>query len=292
MTDKVELVLDAKATLGEGPVWDWKKQLLFWVDIEGCNLYSYNPSNEKQQTWTFNEMIGAAAPTASGEMLLALESGLANFNFDRRKLTWHFVLENNDTSMRYNDGEIGPNGNFWIGSMHKKIHSQSGNLYRVTPDFQTTIQIPKTTISNGFAWTSDLEKFYFIDSPTHQICSYDFDSVHSDITNKQIAIKVPEDCGAPDGMCIDSEDMLWIAHWGGGCVRRWNPKTGKVLDQIDIPAPHVTSCCFGGEDLKTLYITTARSGLTNEQLEKYPLSGGLFKFSPGVSGKQITYFKD
>jgi len=292
ISNKANLLLDAKASLGEGPVWDWKKQLLFWVDIEGCILHSYNPVNGENQRWPFDEMIGAAVPTKAGHLLLALESGLASLNLEEGQLRWHHVLENNDPGMRYNDGKVGPNGDFWIGSMHKQFHHKTGNLYRVASDFRTVIQIPKTTISNGMAWTSDHKKFYFIDSPTHQICSYDFDKVTGRISNKKVAVKVPEDFGDPDGMCIDADDMLWVAHWGGSCVRKWNPDTAQVLEQIDVSAPQVTSCCFGGEDLKTLYITTARSGLNDAQLKKFPGSGGLFKYQPGVSGTQITYFKD
>ena len=291
ISKKANLLLDTKAVLGEGPVWDWRKQLLFWVDIEGYKLHSYDPKSGKAQQWNFDKMIGAAAPIESGNLLLAMESGLASFDLKNEKLTWHQALENHDPSMRYNDGKVGPSGNFWIGSMHKKFNPKTGNLYRVTPDFQVSIEIPNTTISNGMAWTTDHEKFYFIDSPTYQIRSYDFDLKTNQISNKKIAFDVPVTYGTPDGMCIDSEDMLWIAHWGGSCVRRWNPNTGKVLEQIDVPAPHVTSCCYGGEDLKTLYITTARSGLKVEQLDKFPLSGGLFKCRPGASGKQINYFK-
>ncbi len=289
---KANLLNDAKATLGEGPVWDWRKQQLFWVDIEGGKLHSHNSSSGENQQWALDEMIGAAVPTISGKMLLALESGLATFDLEKEKLTWHYVLENNDSSMRFNDGKVSPNGDFWIGSMHKQFIQKTGNLYCVAPNFETSIKIQKTTISNGMAWTSDNKKFYFIDSPTHQIRSYDFNVATSQLSNDEIGFKIPEDFGSPDGMCIDSENMLWVAHWGGSCIRRWNPKTGQVLKQIDVPAPHVTSCCFGGEDLKTLYITTARSGLNDEQLKKFPLSGGLFIYHPDVVGKQITYFKD
>ncbi|TMM59014.1 SMP-30/gluconolactonase/LRE family protein [Maribacter algarum] len=290
--NKANLLLNAKATLGEGPVWDWKKQQLFWVDIEACKLHSHNPSNGKNQEWAFDEMIGAAVPTTSGKMLLALESGLATFDLEKGKLIRHYLLENNDSSMRFNDGKVGPNGDFWIGSMHKKFIQKTGNLYCVAPNFETSIKIPKTTISNGMAWTSDHKKFYFIDSPTHQIRSYNFNVVTSQLSNNEITIKIPESFGLPDGMCIDTEDMLWIAHWGGSCVRRWNPKTGQVMEQINVSVPHVTSCCFGGEDFKTLYITTARSGLSDEQVKKFPLSGGLFTYRAKVVGKQITYFKN
>lgn len=290
ITNKANLLHDAKATLGEGPVWDWKKQLLFWVDIEGSRLHSYNPSNGKNKQWVFKEMIGAAVPTLSGEMILALEKGLAIYNFESEASLPLKVLENQNQKMRFNDGKIDPNGNFFIGSMHKQFVPKTGNLYLIKSDFKASILIPETTISNGMAWTKNNKKFYFIDSPTFEVSSFDF--LEDSISNRKLAFKIPKEYGAPDGMCIDSEDMLWIAHWGGSCVRRWNPKTGKVLETVSVPAPHVTSCCFGGKDLKTLYITTARSGVALKQLEEFPLSGGVFTYSPRVSGTPINYFNN
>ena len=288
--DNAVLLYHAKAILGEGPVWDWQKQLLFWVDIEGKKLHRYNCATEKNIKWNFNEMIGAAVPTANGSMLLALESGLATFDFDTKKLKKHPVLKNTDLIMRYNDGKVGPNGNFWIGSMHKEFVPNTGNLYKVTKDFDATVQISNTTVSNGLAWSSDKRTLYFIDSPTHKVIAYDFEIGSSSISNKRTVIEVPKNFGSPDGMCIDAEDMLWIAHWGGNCIRRWNPKTGKVLKKVTVDAPHVTSCCFGGKNLDTLYITTARSGLDQERLSAFPLSGGLFMYKPHIKGTPITYF--
>ncbi len=289
IVNKANLLHDAKAILGEGPVWDWKKQLLYWVDIEGSRLHSYNPSNGKNQQWVFKEMIGAAVPALSGEMILALERGLALYNFEDETLLPLKILENQNPEMRYNDGKVDPKGNFFIGSMHKKFVPKTGNLYLVKSNFKTSILIRETTISNGMAWTFDIKKFFFIDSPTFEVSSFDY--LDDSLSNRKLAFKIPDDFGAPDGMCIDSEDMLWIAHWGGSCVRRWNPKTGKVLETVNVPAPHVTSCCFGGKNLKTLYITTARSGLTPKQMEEFPLSGGLFTFTQKVAGTPITYFK-
>lgn len=290
ITNKANLLLDTKAILGEGPVWDWKKQLLYWVAIEASQLYAFNPANGETQRWIFNEMLGAAVPTLSGEMIMGFEKGLALFNFESETLLPLNILENQNSELRYNDGKVAPNGAFFIGSMHKQFVHETGNLYVVKPDFKTAILIPKTTISNGMAWTSDTKKFYFIDSPTFEVSSFDF--IDSSLSNRKLAFKIPKNYGAPDGMCIDNEDMLWIAHWGGHCVRRWNPKTGEVLETIEVPAPHVTSCCFGGKDLKTLYITTARSGLSSKQLEEFPLSGGVFSHTSKVVGTPITYFKN
>lgn len=287
---KGKLVLNAKNALGEGPVWDDKKQLLFWVDIEGCKLHVHNPSNEENKQYAFNEMLGAAVPTTSGKLVLALESGLASFTMETETITPLHILENKDPQMRFNDGKVAPNGAFFIGTMHKKFVPNNGNLYQVNEKLESNILIKETTISNGMSWTSDAKTFYFIDSPTFEVRSYDY--VAGSIFNGKTAFKIPENYGSPDGMCIDKENMLWIAHWGGNCIRRWNPITGKVLEEVFIPAPHITSCCFGGKDLNTLYITSARSGLSKEQLKEFPLSGGLFSFTPKISGTAITYFKD
>lgn len=287
---KAKLLYDARAILGEGPVWDYKKQLLFWVDIEDYKLQQHNPLTKENKHWVFNDMIGAAVPMQNGNLLLAMESGLASFDCESEKITKHNVLENSEQLMRYNDGKIGPDGNFWIGSMHKQFVSGSGNLFKVSKGFKSTVQIPKTTISNGMAWSADKKTFFYIDSPTFTIRSYDFDLAKSSISNEKIVITVPKEYGSPDGMSIDEEGMLWVAHWGGNCIRRWNPTTGKVLEKIEVDARQVTSCCFGGKDLKTLYITTARGGLDEKQLQEHPHSGGLFVHETNIKGTPINYF--
>jgi len=292
ITQKAKLLLDTQSVLGEGPVWEWKKQHLFWVDIEGNGLHLLDPKTEEHKKWTFDGMLGAAVPMDNGNMLLALESGLASFNWEQEKLVRHAVLENTDPEMRFNDGKVDPNGNFWIGSMHKKVAPNRGSFYRVDPRMQVTKHIAQTSISNGMAWTLDQRTFYYIDTATYQVWKYVYDTETSEIKDKKVAFSIPEDFGGPDGMSIDAEDKLWIAHWGGHCIRRWDPSTGEVLEEVVVEAPHVTSCCFGGNDLKTLYITTARSGLSSSQLEEFPLSGGLFAYQPKVPGTRITHFKN
>lgn len=291
-TAKADLLLDTKSVLGEGPVWDWNKQHLLWVDIEGNGLHLFDPMNQEHKQWAFDGMLGAVVPSENGTVLLALESGLATFDLTNEKLIGLSVLENSKREMRYNDGKVDPNGNFWIGSMHKKAAPKMGNLYRVDAQMNPTQHIADTSISNGMAWTSDQKTFYYIDTAAYEVWRYEYDVTTSEIKNKRVAFPIPRDYGGPDGMSIDSEDMLWIAHWGGYCVRRWDPNTGKVLEKVMVDAPHVTSCCFGGNDLKTLYITTARSGLSPSQLEAFPLSGGLFIYESPIPGTPITYFKD
>lgn len=286
---KAELVLDTKSILGEGPVWDWKRQKLFWVDIEGKKLHRLTPTQQKHTEWAFDEMVGAAVPVNDGKLLLAIESGLVSFDLESEALTTLHVLENTDRAIRFNDGKVGPNGDFWIGTMDKGCAPKAGNFYRVDTHLKATLHLPNTSVSNGMAWSANRKTFYYIDSPSFEVLAFDYEG--DTISNAKVAIKVPKEYGSPDGMCIDAEGMLWIAHWGGLCVRCWNPETGEVLDIVNVEAPHVTSCCFGGKDLDTLYITTARSGLDEKQLEEYPTSGGLFSHRPKVKGTPITYFK-
>ncbi len=286
------LLYNTEDSLGEGPVWDHQEQLLYWVDIEGCKLHCHDPATGNNSEWSLDEMPGAAAPCSNGRLLLALESGLATFNTDDGTLIRHNALVQTDPEMRCNDGKCGPDGNFWIGTMHKDLKPEAGGLYRVDTRFNISLQIPKTTVSNGMAWSLDQTKFYFIDSASHEVVSYRFNKSAGTISHKKLLFKVPNSYGDPDGMCIDSEGRLWIAHWGGHCVRRWDPATGKVLERIEVPAPQVTSCCFGGENLDTLYITTARGGLPATELHKFPLSGGLFMHPSKVKGTHINYFRE
>lgn len=222
--NEAQLLLNAQCTLGEGPIWDAKSQTLFWVDIEGKQLHNYNPEKEDHRFWELPSMAGAAVLKEDGNLLLALEEGLSTFDIHSGNITSHEVLKNSNPKMRYNDGKVGPNGHFYIGSMHKEVEPGSGNLYRVSSNWETDIQLPNTTISNGMAWTKDQNTFYFSDTEEYRIYRFDFDMASGHLLNRSIAFEVPKEMGGADGMCIDEEDMLWIAHWGGNCIRRWNPK--------------------------------------------------------------------
>jgi sugar lactone lactonase YvrE len=134
------------------------------------------------------------------------------------------------------------------------------------------------------AWTEDNQTFYFIDTPTRQIKAFQFDLETGEIEFEKIAVDIPEELGFPDGMCIDRDGMLWVAHYGGSGVYRWNPKNGELLDKIELPVPHITSCCFGEENLDTLLITSAQENMSTEQLKKFPMSGDVFLVKTAFQG--------
>jgi len=158
--------------------------------------------------------------------------------------------------------------------------------------FEISKKIENTTISNGMAWSLDHAVFYFIDTPTMTIVAYDYDKHSGYISNKRIAFTFEENDGYPDGMTIDNEGMLWVAHWNGWQISRWNPVTGKKLFKLPMPVANVTSCTFGGNNLHDLYITTARKGLSPDELNDQPLAGKLFVWrNSGYQGTRAFEYK-
>ena len=289
-TLKAELLFDAGAILGEGPLWEHKSGMLYWVDIEGCRLHRYEPLTGRNRAWEFDGMPGAVIPAKDGRLILAHEKGLMLFDPVSGETQALGLLENADPRLRFNDGKCDPFGNIWIGTMDKGLAPSAGKLYRIDSRQHIAVMLNGTTVSNGMTWSPDNRYMYYTDSPTRQIWRFDYDRETAAISNRKIVIDIPEELGVPDGMTIDRKGMLWIAHWGGNCVRQWDPGTGEILRTVTVDAPNVTSCCFGGPELDMLYITTAQSGLNAAERAGFPLSGGLFFCRPGARGTDTGYY--
>lgn len=289
-TLKANLLYDARALLGEGPLWEHKSGMLYWVDIEGRRLHRHEPLTGRNRAWDFDGMPGTVIPATDGRLLLAHEKGLLLFDPDSGISEGLDLLKNQDPRLRFNDGKCDPFGNIWIGTMDKELAPHAGNLYSIDSRQRVATMLEGTTVSNGMAWSPDNRYMYYTDSPTREIWRFDYDPQTASISNRKTVIYIPENFGAPDGMTIDNKGMLWIAHWGGNCVRQWDPGTGKGMLTVRVDAPHVTSCCFGGKDLDILYITTAQSGLNAADLARFPQSGGLFSCRPGARGTNAGYY--
>jgi len=289
---KVELVVNVGALLGEGPSWDTRRKVLYWVDILEKKVYMYNPVTDINYVIELDQYVGTVAPTESGNLILALQHGFFTMDLNTKQLTKIVDPEERIPDNRFNDGKCDVRGRFWAGTMSLKDVQGAGNLYRLDDDHNVKTIIQNVTISNGIAWRPDNKIMYHIDTPTRQVAAYDFEVETGAIRNKRVVIEIPEEMGSPDGMTVDEEGMLWVAKWGGFQVGRWNPNTGELIDSVGVPAPLVTSCSFGGENMDELYITTARVGLNNDTLQKYPKAGGLFRIKTDVKGQQIHRFKD
>lgn len=292
MTRQAELVLDAKAELGEGALWDERTQRLYWVDILGQALHVYNPVSKEDKQHHVGQMVSTVVLTETGEVLLAVENGFARFDLESGKLTILVDPEADKPSNRFNDGKCDPAGRFWAGTMDRSATvPREGSLYRLDPDGSVHTMLTEVSISNGIVWTADLKTMYFIDSIPYTVTAFDYDNVTGNISRPRVVIQIPKEMGMPDGMAIDREGMLWIAHFFGGAVHRWNPLTGQVVETIKLPTSNPTSCAFAGEHLDELYITTARDSLTEEQRSREIYAGGLFRVKLDTMGTLSYRFK-
>lgn len=290
---KWEIITDQISELGEGPVWDSVARRIIWIDIEKENIHQYYPTENKQQTFHVGQKIGAVALKRSGELIAALQHGFATIDFKQEKVEPIVDPEAHLVGNRFNDGKCDPAGRFWAGTMSISGKENKGSLYALEKDLSVSVKINDVGCSNGLAWSNDHSSFYFIDTPTRQVAAYDYNISNGNIDNKRIVICIAERNGFPDGMTIDSEGMLWIALWGGWKIERWNPHTGKLLDHVLLPVSQVTSCTFGGDKLNDLYITSARTGLSEIELKEQPLAGSLFVVKNcGYHGLPAVAFDD
>jgi len=285
-----ELLLDAKATLGEGPSWDARTNTLYWLDIKGHMVHVFDPHTGLDKSIDVGESVGCAAPTKDGHLVLGLKNGLAILDLATAKLNFFARPEAHLPGNRFNDGKCDPAGRFLAGTMDDAEVEASGALYSIDRDHKIKTLITSVRISNGLAWSPDYKTLYYIDTPTSVVMAYDYDLDHGNISRARVAVTIPDGLGWPDGMTSDADGNLWVALWGGAAVTCWNPATGSLIRKIEIPALNVTSCVFGGDGLRTLYLTSARKGMSAEQLEQYPLTGGVFKIETQTQGMPTFVF--
>ena len=270
--------------LGEGPMWHPARKSCFWTDIENRTLFEYKWHDQTLHSRRLDYKIALIIRDKDDHLILGLNGGLAKLNVETGALRWLLDIEKECPDHRCNDGGVDSEGRLWVGTMHKDFREGAGSLYCLDKGLVLEKKLENVTISNGLVWSGDNSRMYYIDSPTRTVKSFFFDSGSGSIQFEKEAIRIPENLGMPDGMTIDEEGMLWVAHWGGFGVYRWNPLNGEWIGTIKLPVPHVTSCAFAGERLDRLVITTARQDLSEEELDKYPASGDVFVASPGVKG--------
>jgi sugar lactone lactonase YvrE len=289
---QLDVVLPHHCLLGEGPVWDAKRKVICWVDILQGEIHEYSPQSKSHKTIAVHKMIGAAVICTDGNFAVALRNGLGFVNRESGEVTMIADPENDIPGNRFNDGKCDPAGRFWAGTMSHTDEPEKGSLYVLDTDLSVTKKIANVSISNGLAWSLNEQTFYYIDTPTYTVVAYDYDKSTGEISNKRIVISIPMEDGSPDGMTMDNQGMLWVAHWDGWQITRWDPNTGEKLFHFQMPVARVTSCAFGGENLEDLYITSARIGLTEAQLTEQPLAGSLFVIKNiGYTGLESFEFR-
>jgi len=267
---KPELVFYSGATLLEGPCWDPKEEVVYCVAIEQSLVYRINFLSREVTSYQTNGPVGCVVIDNNGMLLTAEKNGIYKINSLTQERTLLIHPEDNPL-MRYNDGKLDPLGRFIFGTMgENQTLPNKGKLFSYDGNIVKTI-IEGITISNGIGFSNNGEFMYFIDTPTKKVARYFYNLKLGEANFDKYIIEIDGE-GYPDGMCVDIDDNLWIAEWEGGKVCKWNSKTGEKLNEITLPCKRVTSCCLGGDNLDSLFITTAKK-------DKYfePLAGGLFK---------------
>lgn len=289
---QIDLIVDAKAAHGEGPVWHSERGVLYWVDIIGCKLHIFNPRTGADSALWTDQSVCCLAPWETGGVVAGMHDGFALIDTESGVVSPICDPEPDLPSNRFNDGKCDPAGRFWAGTCSEGCDIPgAGSLYCLDSELQVEKKLEGMTIPNGLAWSPDYKTFYYIDTPTFEIWAFDYDLASGRIGNRRTAVTVSKEIGFPDGMTIDVEGMLWVAHWGGACVCRWNPADGKLLRKIELPVENVSCCVFGGENLEDLYVTSSRLGLDVKAIAAQPQAGGLFRCTPGVRGTPTHLFR-
>lgn len=298
---QAELLFNAQAALGEGPAWDTKTQTLYWVDIRGKRIHAWK--DDRDESIVLDETVSCIAPRRDGGLVAALrasivtlEEGVVRSGTPHDPAGYHPAPQTliarvpDPASNRFNDGKCDPAGRFLAGTMDDAEQVTSGVLYSFESGKPPRRLFDGIRIANGLAWSPGYKTFYYIDTATRQVRAYDYDLATGNISNPRVAIEVPESMGWPDGMTSDMEGKLWIALWGGARVASWNPLDGRLEAEVAVPALHTSSCVFGGPRRDVLYVTSARVGIDESALEKYPLSGGLFQIQTQTQGMPTFAF--
>ena len=277
--------------LSEGPVWDQATKTLYWLDIAKGTIWRSRFGTEPSQPegWSPSLRIGALGLAADGSLIGGLEEGVAVLAWGQKPRVLA-ALPFDGATVCFNDGKVGPDGAFWVGAKDRKHRDGIAPLARVWPDGRTEVLETGLTISNGLDWSPDGQWFYLTDSVPRVIWRFRWDASTGKISDRTVFADGSEAPGVPDGLAVDSEGCVWSARWGGSQVVRLSPE-GKVLSRVALPVSRVSSCTFGGDDLRTLVLTTAWEDLNAAERRTEVLAGSVFALDVDVPGLPVHRFR-
>ena len=278
-------------TLGEGVLWNRHTDSAWWTDIQESRIYEYDPESRKLRSRDTPYRVACFGfVEGSSDLVVAFDSGIARFAPDSGAVDWLVAPGCLADGLRFNDGRIDPRGRFWVGAMveDRSIPEGSAALYCYEPGAGLAERITGVTIANGLCWSPDAAVMYFADSPRSTIRAYGFDLASGLPSAPRLFART--DPGVhPDGSTVDADGGVWNAQWGGGQVLRYAPD-GHIDQVLRLPVSQPTCVAFGGPDLDLLFVTTARAGLSAEQLETQPSAGDLFVYRTGYRGLPAPEF--
>ena len=282
-------VLDVRASLGECPLWSIAEQALYWIDINAPSLNRFDPASGENVAMPMPESIGCYAFRDGGGFVVALRSGVWLCNPDGRLVRRVALAPYDTTHYRFNDGRCDPQGRFVVGTMNEKRDANGAALYRLDGDFALTRLFGGMTISNGLAWSPDGRTMYHADTPAQTIRAFDYDEATGTPSHARTFAHWTGAGERPDGGTVDRAGHYWAAHYGGGKLVEL-AADGVTVAEHPLPAMCPTMCAFGGADLRTLFVTTARQKRDPAELARFPQSGGIFAMrveTPGMPEAQV-----
>jgi len=284
---KIDIVLDAHATIGESPTWVASENALYWIDVKAPALHRYLPADGATRTWVLTSDIGGFAMMGDNKALVALREGLFRLDLATGALDSIAPPPFDPALFRFNEGACDANGRFWVGVMFDPIKGkqpeQPGKLHSFTLNDGLRSEPDASELHNGMAWSARSNTFFLSHSYDREIFAFDYETETGRLSNRRIFAIIPEELGIPDGAAIDIDGGYWCALHGGGKLRRFNGD-GSVDCDIQLPVKQPTMCAFAGADLSTFYITSASDKMSDTEKAEQPLAGALFKLTPGKKG--------
>jgi L-arabinonolactonase len=290
MANDVEIVVRGRNVLGEGIVWSPRHRQVQWTDIHGKVFWTFDPETQATRSIALPERLACFAPLDGARILAGFASGLAYFDLvsgDRDAIA---AIEADQPTSRLNDGKLDRQGRLVFGTMDESEPAKPIGRVWSFDGAPPRILFEGVRISNSIAFSPDGRCMYFADTPQRVIWRYDYDIENGSLGNRRVFVEVASDHGFPDGSTVDEEGCLWNAEWGGGRVTRYTP-SGRVDRTIALPCSQITCCAFGGQDLTTLYVTSARGGLDEKRLAGEPEAGAIFAIDVGVAGLADAAFE-
>ena len=278
-----ELLVDCKNQHGEGIIWNPADRRVWWTDIEGRALWSYDPENGDSKSYPMPDRVCCFAPRAKGGLIAAFADRVSLVDLDGGDEVVVHLFEPNDSETRLNDGRTDRAGRFVLGGMNEVSGKANSSVISVDTDLSVRTLIEGVSCTNSTCFSPDGKKMFFADTPDREIVAFDYNNTTGNISNRRKHGDFSDEPGLPDGSCVDAEGGVWNAEWEGRRVVRVSPN-GQIDRIIDVPVWKPTCCAFGGPNLETLFITTSRLMSSPDVLKGEPDSGGLFAVKPGVAG--------